>query len=140
VISVRRAEDSDVAAVWPLVAEFATTFRPNREVFSSAFADAIVRHDTLVLVAHDEGEIAGYLLASVHGTFFANAPVAWVEELMVSESARRTGTGTELMAVAESWSRNQDAAYISLATRRAAHFYDALGYDESATFFRKVLT
>jgi hypothetical protein len=43
------------------------------------------------------------------------------------------------MAQAEGWAREQDAAYISLATRRAANFYDALGYEDSATFFRKLL-
>ena len=28
---------------------------------------------------------------------------------------------------------------VALATRRAARFYAALGYEESATYFRKVL-
>lgn len=72
-------------------------------------------------------------------TFFANARVAWVEEVMVTEAARRRAVGTALMAQAEGWAREQDAAYISLATRRAANFYDALGYEDSATFFRKLL-
>jgi GNAT superfamily N-acetyltransferase len=111
-----------------------------RESFEKAFAELITRDDTLVLVATDDGQIVGYLLASTHGTFFANAPVAWVEEVMVAESARRSGVATALMAHAELWARQQGAAYVSLATRRAANFYDALGYEESATFFRKLLT
>jgi GNAT superfamily N-acetyltransferase len=137
---IRAAGELDVDAVWPLVSEFATTFRPVRESFEKAFAELITRDDTLVLVATDDGQIVGYLLASTHGTFFANAPVAWVEEVMVAESARRSGVATALMAHAELWARQQGAAYVSLATRRAANFYDALGYEESATFFRKLLT
>ncbi len=31
------------------------------------------------------------------------------------------------------------AAYVALATRRAGAFYDALGYQESATYFKKIL-
>jgi GNAT superfamily N-acetyltransferase len=100
----------------------------------------ITRRDTLVLIAEGDEQVVGYLLASTHGTFFANAPVAWVEELMVAEPARRSGIATALIAHAELWARQQGAAYVSLATRRAANFYDALGYEESAIFFRKLLT
>ncbi len=135
---IRAAGELDVDAVWPLVSEFATTFRPVRESFEKAFAELITRDDTLVLIAEDD-EVVGYALASMHGTFFANAPVAWVEELMVAEPARRSGIATALMARVEVWAREHGAAYISLATRRAANFYDAIGYEESATFFRKLL-
>jgi len=122
------------------VAHFATSFQPVYTSFVKTFADVFGRDDTLVLVAEDGSDLVGYLLASTHATFFANAPVAWVEEIMVAESARRSGVATALMARAEVWAREQGTAYISLATRRAANFYDALGYEESAVFFRKLLT
>jgi hypothetical protein len=37
------------------------------------------------------------------------------------------------------WAKEQGAAYLALATRRADDFYRTIGYSESATFFRKVL-
>jgi hypothetical protein len=40
------------------------------------------------------------------------------------------------MSAFEQWAAAQGCA---LATRRAAPFYRALGYEESATYFRKVL-
>jgi hypothetical protein len=40
----------------------------------------------------------------------------------------------------EQWAAAQDCVLIALATRRAAPFYRALGYHESAVYFRKVLT
>lgn len=43
------------------------------------------------------------------------------------------------MEAAERWAVEQGAAYLALATRRAADFYRAIGYSESATFFRKDL-
>ena len=33
----------------------------------------------------------------------------------------------------------RDCALVALATRRAAPFYRALGYEESAVYFRKIL-
>jgi GNAT superfamily N-acetyltransferase len=83
--------------------------------------------------------IVGYLLASSHLTFLANGPVVWVEEVMVDWPARGSGVGRQLMDAAETWARDQGAAYVSLASRRAGEFYLALGYEESATFFKKTL-
>jgi GNAT superfamily N-acetyltransferase len=98
----------------------------------------IGRSDTLVLVAlADAPVVVGYLLGSYHGTFFANGPVAWIEELMVSELVRRRGVGTALMSWAEEWARTIPASYVALATRRAGDFYVRIGYEDSATFFRK---
>ncbi len=125
--------------MWPLARAFATSFLPLKEAFDSSFLKLVGAPDTLLLVAEIESGIVGYLLAFNHGTFFANGPVAWVEELMVEESSRTTGIGRALMDEAESWARSIGAAYLSLATRRAADFYLALGYEDSATFFRKML-
>lgn len=44
-----------------------------------------------------------------------------------------------LMSAFERWAAARDCALIALATRRAAPFYRALGYEESAVYFRKVL-
>jgi len=43
------------------------------------------------------------------------------------------------MEAAERWSSSAGAAYLALATRRATSFYRALGYQDSATYFRKML-
>lgn len=39
----------------------------------------------------------------------------------------------------ERWAAAKGCTLIALATRRAAPFYRALGYEESAAYFRKVL-
>jgi len=41
------------------------------------------------------------------------------------------------MDVAETWARNVPTAYVALASRRASDFYRDIGYEESATYFRK---
>jgi hypothetical protein len=41
------------------------------------------------------------------------------------------------MASAEEWARGLPTAYIAVASRRAGDFYLRIGYEESATYFRK---
>jgi hypothetical protein len=43
------------------------------------------------------------------------------------------------MSAFEQWAVAQGCALVALATRRAAPFYRALGYEESAVYFRKVM-
>ena len=74
-----------------------------------------------------------------HDTFFANGRVAWVEEIMVDEDVRGRGVGKALMQAFEAWARGRDLKLVALATRRAGQFYLALGYEDSATYFRKML-
>jgi len=105
-IHVRPARLDDLDLIWPLTQEFATSFDPQRAAFDSAFAALVARPDTFMAVAElPAGGIAGYTVASSHLTLFANGPVAWVEELMVSPGARRGGVGASLMRAAEQWPR-----------------------------------
>jgi GNAT superfamily N-acetyltransferase len=137
-VEIRGAGAEDVAKLWPLVQELAFSYRPERSMFERSFSELIERPDTLVLVAvANTSAVVGYLLGSYHGTFYANGPVAWIEELMVSESIRRHGVATKLMSSAEDWARTIPTAYIALASRRAGDFYLRIGYEDSATFFRK---
>jgi GNAT superfamily N-acetyltransferase len=94
--------------------------------------------DDRVVIAEVAGEGgAGCLLANSHTTFLANGSVAWVEEVMVGEGVRRMGVGRRLMEHAEEWAQSVGAAYLALASRRAGDFYVALGYDDSAVFYKK---
>ena len=137
-VEIRPAVWGDVDQIWSLVKQFAFSYRPRRSIFECSFREVLERSDTLVLVAEAPiNEIVGYLLASHHGTFFANGPVAWIEELMVSESVRRQGVATRLMSSAEAWAKTVPTAYVALASRRAGDFYLKVGYEESATYFRK---
>jgi len=139
-VLVRPAQAADRDQVWPLARDLATSIRPDRAAFDALFTSLLAAPDALVLVAAaPPGSITGYLLAFRNPAFHTNGPLAWVEEVMVAESARRTGTGRELMAAAEDWARSAGAAYVALATRRAAVFYRALGYEDSAVYFRKLL-
>jgi GNAT superfamily N-acetyltransferase len=137
-VSIRPAAVEDLEQLWPLVQDFAFSYEPERSAFERSFSDLLGRSDTLVLVAVENASaMVGYLLGSYHETLFANGPVAWVEELMVGESSRHRGVASKLMSAAEEWARTIPTAYIALASRRAGDFYLRIGYEASATYFRK---
>jgi GNAT superfamily N-acetyltransferase len=137
--SNRPAEPGDIEDVAGLAAELASSFEFSRQRFKASYPALLAADDACLLLAADEGGVAGYLLGFRHLTFYANGPVAWVEEVVVRNQDRRRGIGQVLMNAFEEWSAAQGCALVALATRRAAPFYLSLGYEESATYFRKVL-
>jgi GNAT superfamily N-acetyltransferase len=136
---IRRAEKSDADEIFALARDFGVTFRPEREAFDRSLPQLLRDDRAMLIAAVVDGRVHGYLLGFVQLTLFANGPVAWVEEAMVQSGSRRQGIGRALLVEFERWAREHKAGYVAMATRRAPGFYHALGYEQSATFYRKVL-
>jgi GNAT superfamily N-acetyltransferase len=136
---VRPAEAGDCEDVAALAAELAQSFTLCPETFRASYPALLADPGGCLLLAAHGRESLGYLLGFRHLTFYANGPVAWVEEVAVRRSDRGQGAGAALMSAFERWAAAQGCALVALATRRAAPFYRALGYEESAAYFRKVL-
>jgi GNAT superfamily N-acetyltransferase len=139
-LGVRLAEAADRDKIWPLARAFATTYELDQGRYNASFQQLVAEPNALLIIAHTPvTDVVGYLLAFTHQTFLANGPVTWIEQVMVAEEVRRRGIGHNLMVAAENWSASKGAAYVALATRRASDFYLALGYTESAPYFRKLV-
>lgn len=137
---IRDAEPQESDALLALASAFATSFVVEPDAFHHAFSTLLADEHACLLVAEQDGHVIGYLLGFVHITFYANGPVAWVEEITVSEVYRRQGVGGLLMQGFERRATERGAKLVALATRRADLFYQALGYEESATYFRRLLS
>ncbi|SHN44316.1 GNAT family N-acetyltransferase [Cryptosporangium aurantiacum] len=133
---VRRATEEDAEAVFVLAAEMAVSFTVEREAFGRGLSSVLNTAGAHLLVV---GAVEGYLLGFVHPTFYANGPVGWVEEIAVRHDRRRHGLGARLMAAFEDLARSEGCVLTALATRRAADFYAALGYQAGAEYFSKRL-
>jgi GNAT superfamily N-acetyltransferase len=136
---VRPAEAGDAEAVAELAAGLAQSFPFSRARFGLSYPALLAEGDACLLLAVDGQDRLGYLLGFRHLTFYANGPVGWVEEIFVRSQERGRGIGRALMSAFEQWAATRDCALVALATRRAAPFYRALGYEESAVYFRKIL-
>lgn len=137
--TLRPAGLADANALFSLVEQFATSFQPERSAFAVSLNALLAEENAWLQIAEAQGEVIGYCLGFDHYAFYANGRVAWVEELMVKAEMRRHGVGQSLMNAFEAWAKARGSKLVGLATRRAAAFYTAIGYEESATFFRKLL-
>ena len=135
---VRQASADDEDGVAGLAAKLAMSFTFSPEKFRASYPVLLTEDGACLLVAMSGHEHIGYLLGFRHLTFYANGPVGWVEEVAVREQDQGRDIGRALMREFEQWATAQGCALIALATRRAAPFYRALGYQESATYFRKI--
>ncbi|MEU4520401.1 GNAT family N-acetyltransferase [Amycolatopsis sp. NPDC024027] len=138
-VDIRYGTTDDAEAVCDLAGQLAQSFPFSKARFHDNYAAVLSTDDACLLVAVNSNGVLGYLLGFNHRTFYANGPVAWVEEILVCAQARGRGVGRALMRELERWATQRNCALSALATRRAAPFYLALGYEESATYFRKVL-
>jgi GNAT superfamily N-acetyltransferase len=136
---VRHAGAGDREGVAALAAELAQSFAFSPQEFRAHYPSLLADHGACLLLAADGREGPGYLLGFRYLTFYANGPVAWIEEVVVRARDRGRGVGGALVSAFEQWAAGQGCALVALATRRAAPFYRAAGYEESAAYFRKVL-
>lgn len=138
--TIRAATPSDEAAVFSLATQLSPAFAVERPVFSASFAAMFNEQSFYLYVAENSGSPVAYLLGWSRPTFYANGPVAWVQEIVVQPSHRRSGIGQQLMAHFEAWSVSRGCRVISLASRGAGDFYKAIGYTASeATYYKKTL-
>lgn len=163
-IRLRKVRDSDadaLATAWVDQAEQYAGLAP--EVFRrpsdtglgrwlvDGLASAADPDRRLVLIADVDGAAAGFIVAAVvepHAAAdrqmqrtLAHRQVR-IEALAVQRRFRRSGVGRRLTRAAEDWARNRDARVISAQAYvegPALGFFDALGYEPTATVVTKPL-
>ena len=112
----------DADELLELARAFVTSFPLDEGAFHGSLERLLGHRDAVLLVAEGErGQVVGYLLAFVHDTFFANGPVAWIEEVAVDAAVRR-GCGRALTEECERRALARGAKLVGLATRRALTF------------------
>ena len=137
--NVRPAVEKDEEAVFGLAVQLSTKFVVERTAFSAIFPQLLKAEDVYLHVADEAGIVIAYLLGWTHLAFYSNGPAGWVQELVVHPEYRRNGVGKLLMEHFECWTAARGGRLVSLATRGAPEFYLALGYRESATYFKKAI-
>jgi GNAT superfamily N-acetyltransferase len=135
----RPAVADDEEAVLSLARSFPVSTQLDEASFRATFAALVTSDRDHLILAERDGRIVGYLLGFTRHALWANGPIGWVEEVMVDERDRRQGVGRLLMVAFEQRAATLGAGVVALATRRAAHFYEALGYTDSAHYFKKTL-
>jgi predicted N-acetyltransferase YhbS len=139
-VTIRPVTLADEESVFRLAAQLSPNFDVKWDAFSRSFSKLAQSGDVFLHVAVDEGNVVGYLLGWIRLAFYSNGPVGWVQEVVVEPSHRRNGIGMLLMEEFESWTSKQGGTLVSLATSGAPGFYHALGYRESAKYYKKSIS
>jgi ribosomal protein S18 acetylase RimI-like enzyme len=138
-VTIRPVTSDDEESVFRLAAQLSPKFGVKRDAFSRSFFQLAQSRDVFLHVADDQGNVVAYLLGWIGLAFYSNGPVGWVQEVVVEPAHRRNGIGKLLMEEFESWTAERGGTLVSLATSGAPEFYLALGYRESAKYYKKPL-
>jgi GNAT superfamily N-acetyltransferase len=145
-VQIRPARSEDADAVFGLLGQLATTFEPDRAAFDRTFADLFqaagaqtsTTTETLLLVVEDdEGAVRGYALTSIVPLLYTNGPAAQIHELVIDEAARGQDLGSQLVHAVEQECLSRGVRQLTVASRRAAGFYDRLGYHSTAEYLKR---
>ncbi|MER5520766.1 GNAT family N-acetyltransferase [Streptomyces sp. NPDC048254] len=138
--TVREATPSDADDIYRLLIGFVTSYRPDRAVFDGATFPRIIaaaaEGSAEFLVAEQDSGVVGYLLALRMPTLFAGGTILELLELAVAEPMRGRGTGSALIRAVQAKAREAKDVEVTVPTRRAADFYRALGFHETAVHLK----
>jgi GNAT superfamily N-acetyltransferase len=145
---VRAATENDIPRILELYRQLAIVTapvelnqKPSLEDYRQVFARISAVPGLELLVAEEEGEVAGSLVLFIapnlsHG----GLPWALVENMIVDQKHRRQGIGRLLMDYAIARSKEAGCYRIGLSSdkkrQEAHHFYRSLGFQASAHGFR----
>ncbi|MEU1478101.1 GNAT family N-acetyltransferase [Streptomyces sp. NPDC005760] len=138
--AVRPATASDADAVFRLLGDFATTYRPDHDRFTTVtFPGALhaaAEGRAEFLVAVRDSQVIGYAYAARTMTLFAGGTVLELLELAVDTPLRGHGTGSRLVRAMQTRAREAADVELTVPTRRAVDFYRRLDFTETAAFLK----
>lgn len=139
--TIRLATSADSDAVFALVQQLGISQPPKRDAFDEAFVDAVVdADDHLLYVAEVDGLVAGYAFTTVARLLYTSGASAQLQELVVDEPARGRGLASMLVTAVEQECRRRGIRQLTVASSRAAAFYERLDYRSTADFLKKVFS
>lgn len=134
---IRPARRSDADRLFPLVEQFATSYRPDRGAFDRHLPLLLASDHADCLVAEAGDDLLGYALAFRLLTLYANGIVVELQELMVAPEHRGRGIGRRLVQAILDRARAAGAIEVTVPTRRARAYYLRLGFEETATYLKR---
>lgn len=136
-MNIRPADADDESQLLRLVGLFPTTKPVASPAFRAAFHAKLGDPRSYLAVAEQGPDLQGCVGGYCHPALYAAGSTAWVDELLVEPAARGHGVGRALMLAFERWAESKGCALVSLATRNAGRFYERLGYESTAAYYKK---
>jgi GNAT superfamily N-acetyltransferase len=146
-VTVRRAAEEDFEALEDLRRDFlehhrqfhleSTNITDNpEEVFRSEIRENIEDKNKLALVAEEDGEVVGFLFASIESNLeiFKREYVGEIDKLLVRDDSRGRGIGEGMEEEAEKWFRRRDVDLVKTriinGNSSAEKFWESKGFED----------
>ncbi|MCU1515101.1 MAG: family N-acetyltransferase [Microbacteriaceae bacterium] len=137
-VQIREATYEDADAVFALVERLGIGRPPQRASFDAAFADAVkVSEEHILLVADIAGIVIGYALTTITRPLYTFGAAAQLQELVVDSSVAGRGFGSLLVTAVEHECRDRGVHQLTVASIRAAAFYERMDYRSTADYLKK---
>lgn len=152
-MEVRKADESDIESLLRLnhqigVMHFENApqvFVPPSPAEKEFLLNALSDSSRLFLVAEVADNVVGFVTATITINevipFLVNSPICRVGTIVVDESARISGIGSQLMRKCTEWAKSQGAEQIRLEVMSfngsAQEFYYKLGFEEQSKILWK---
>ncbi len=136
-MNVRHAISDDSVAIFRLVNQLHPSMSVEQDAFQYTFELILQRSESVCLVVSDNENLLGYISGNVRPVLIQGGNVAFIDEIVVESGMRGKSLGTLLMEHFESWAQLEKCTLIGLATGGAKSFYEQLGYQSKAGYFKK---
>jgi GNAT superfamily N-acetyltransferase len=142
---IRRADAADLPALQAMALRFLAETRyaelltPDPTHLQATVAVFLERPDGVLLVSEDGGAVVGMIALVLYLHPFTGSRTVMEVVWWVEPEAR--GAGVRLLRAAETWAREQGAAYLQMVapTDRVGAFYERLGYAKVETSYQLAL-
>ena len=135
----RTATMDDKEAIFLLANQLSEFIKVDKKIFTDNYREMISDKNHFLLVAELDEKVVGYLSGYFHKAIYANGLVAYVDEIVVLDCQRHLKIGTLLMKELEIIAKIKNCILISLATAGARAFYEKIGYETKAGYYKKYL-
>jgi ribosomal protein S18 acetylase RimI-like enzyme len=138
-LTVRIAAEGDLAQIIGLAKQLSETVIISEDYITTNFKIFLNNEQHCLLVAVKGELVVGYASGYFHHAIYAGGLVAYVDEIVIDASSRSGKIGSLLMDRFEQVSLEKGCRLVSLATFGAKGFYEKLGYETKAGYFKKYL-
>jgi ribosomal protein S18 acetylase RimI-like enzyme len=140
-ITTRQARLADADAIGPLFDAYRQFYQqpPALELATTFIRERLARAESVIFVTEEGATMVGF--CQLYPTFCSveAAPIFTLYDLFVSEAARTSGAGRQLMQAAEAHARASGAVRLDLTTAkdnlRAQSLYAAQGWVRDEVFY-----
>lgn len=142
-LDIRRCREDDYPAIARLLRQLWPTASINDQLLRNCFLEGLASDAHHFFCAEENGCVLGFCSVIFKNSLWQQGILAHINELVVDESARGHGIGTQLLENAIGMAARCGAARVELDSafhRTEAHsFYQKLGFENRAFLFSKTL-